>query len=247
MLPRQNEIRESRPSFGQNFDAFRGPSAEAMRYLSGPMGREFAAIARPDITSLQPHRGSLEFLNGFGIDDRSRERDSRLGRGRESDPERRSREPGSPALTGNSRADQIYNFLRTDLRLSRAQAAGVLGNFIQETASLDPSQKGDGGNSLGIAQWNGPRRRQLQAFATENGTSATDLGTQLKFFKRELETTERGAMRALLRTTTPEQAAVTFSRTFERPGNPMNGKRVANARSVFARFQDSSETTVARR
>jgi len=59
------------------------------------------------------------------------------------------------------------------------QTVGILGNFIQESG-LDPSKTG---NAIGIAQWLGPRRLELEKQANYQGS----LLTQLDFVMKELK------------------------------------------------------------
>lgn len=166
--------------------------------------------------------------------------------GDRSGPRRRERhnddEPASSEKSSGDkgtfagRAQKVFNFLTKEMHLTKAQAAGVLGNFIQEDSDLNPAKGGDNGHALGIAQWNGPRKRALFAFARETGGHATDLDTQLKFLKHELEHGENRALRGLRQAHTPEQAALVFSRLFERAGTPMNGNRVRNAKQMYSQF-----------
>jgi hypothetical protein len=70
-----------------------------------------------------------------------------------------------------------YQFFKRQ-GFSNEQVAGILGNFIQESG-LDPSKTG---NAIGIAQWLGPRRLELEKQATYKGP----LLTQLDFVVKEL-------------------------------------------------------------
>lgn len=147
---------------------------------------------------------------------------------------------GMPAsLKGNSNAERIYNFLR-EKGLTPAQAAGVLGNLKQENAEFDPSKPGDGGHSLGIAQWNdgkdSKRKTALFQFAKKEHADPRDLNTQLNFLWHELQTTESKAYEALVKTNTPEKAAQVFSSLYERAGDPNNKARTRNARMAFNEF-----------
>jgi hypothetical protein len=57
---------------------------------------------------------------------------------------------------------------------SDVQAAGFVGGLMQESGlNLDPGIPGDGGISVGIAQWNGDRRNAMEAFV---GGAAGDGG-----------------------------------------------------------------------
>lgn len=135
------------------------------------------------------------------------------------------------------RAQEAMDYLQRELDLTPAQAAGIVGNLGVESGSgLDPAAIGDGGNALGIAQWNGGRMRALQAFAQSQGKSPTDFGVQLQFLAHELKTSESGALASLRATSTPQEAALAFSRDFERPGIPHNERRVALAEQAFDRF-----------
>ena len=58
-------------------------------------------------------------------------------------------------ITGQQK--QAMKFF-TSKGLSYHQAAGIVGNLMQES-NLNTSIKGDGGKSFGIAQWNGDRRK----------------------------------------------------------------------------------------
>jgi hypothetical protein len=181
------------------------------------------------------HHGSRGHRRGGQDEDESGENDRGSDAGRA--PEGRDRgEAPKPEGTTDQRAQKIMGFLQKDLGLTKAQAAGVVGNFLQESATLNPGQGGDNGHALGIAQWNGPRKHGLFQFAKEHGGNATSLDTQLQYLKHELTHGESKSLAALKRTSTPEQAALTFQRTFERAGNPMNGNRVRNARMAYNRY-----------
>jgi len=61
-----------------------------------------------------------------------------------------------------------------DKGLSKHAAAGIVGNLYAESR-LKTDAVGDGGTSGGIAQWHGPRWKQLQAFAKARNKKWTDL------------------------------------------------------------------------
>lgn len=166
-------------------------------------------------------------------------RHSRHGKNNHNTPDRGDHHQTSHPLKGNNNAERIYNFLR-EKGLSAAQAAGVLGNLKQENAAFDPNKPGDGGHSLGIAQWNdgkdSKRKTALFNFARREHADPRDLNTQLNFLWHELQTTESKALKALLKTHRPEEAALVFSRLYERAGDPNNRARAKNARVVFNEF-----------
>lgn len=141
--------------------------------------------------------------------------------------------PSAGSLSGD-RSSQAMQYLQSELGLTREQAAGIVGNLAVESGgSLDPTAIGDNGNARGIAQWNGPRKRALEAFAARQGKSPDDFNLQLQFLAHELKTSESGALASLRRTNTAEEAALAFSRDFERPGIPHNDRRVALAQQAL--------------
>jgi hypothetical protein len=99
--------------------------------------------------------------------------------------------------------------------LSRAAAAGIVGNMQQES-SLDPNAPGGG-----LIQGQGGR--------TSSGTAQQ----QLDGVWHELTTSEAGTLAKLKSAATPEQAARIFSEDFERPGDPMLGNRERYAAEAF--------------
>lgn len=122
-------------------------------------------------------------------------------------------------------AEQLSNF-----GLEPHHIAGILGNFAVESfGDLRTDAVGDNGNALGIAQWNGPRRRALIAFAEEQGADVHSIDLQIAFLLHELKTTEKSAYRALLKTKTAEEAAVVFLKKFERAGVPHTQQRINHA------------------
>lgn len=128
------------------------------------------------------------------------------------------------------------------LGYSPIQTAGIVGNLQQESGQgLDPNASGDNGSAYGIGQWRGDRLDNLKAFAGQQGTDPSDVGTQVKFLDWELKNKEPTAYGALQKAQTPEDAATAFIH-FERPqgyssDNPLasNGaiSRLNNARAFF--------------
>lgn len=96
------------------------------------------------------------------------------------------------------------------------QAAGIVGNLMQESG-LNPQVKpGDAGRSQGIAQWNGDRLNALQAYADQQGGDWHNLDTQLGFVNNELGGSESKAGNALRNAQTIPDATAAFA-GFERP------------------------------
>ena len=118
----------------------------------------------------------------------------------------------------------VYNKL-TGIGLKPHQALGAMYGLGGEsgagfnTGAYNPK---DPGGSIGIAQWNGPRRRALEAFAQARGTSLTDPGTQADFLVDELTnknaaTYQPGVLAAMQRTGNVADATNTWVGKFERP------------------------------
>ena len=116
--------------------------------------------------------------------------------------------------------------------LTNYQAAGIVGNLIQES-KLDTTRKGDGGKALGLAQWHPDRQKGLKALAKSRGTTIHDFDTQLEYIWHELNTTEKRAFNALLNSKTVEQATDAFV-LFERPGNVQLNSRRKHAKSCLS-------------
>lgn len=113
---------------------------------------------------------------------------------------------------------------------------GIIANLIWESGGQTDintgNTTGDGGASVGAAQWNGARRQGLVNFARQRGTEWSDPETQALYVLHELNTTERGAMTALQQARNSQDATRAFMTHYERPGTPhldgrMNALRYA--------------------
>lgn len=113
--------------------------------------------------------------------------------------------------------DEVYRAFRED-GYSPAAAAGVIGNFQQES-SLNPQEEGGG-----LDQGQGDRYHP------------GSLQQQLDGIKGELNGTERGTREALRRAKSPREAALIFSERFERPGEPDNANRERYAEEALHKY-----------
>lgn len=116
------------------------------------------------------------------------------------------------------------------------QAAGIVGNLMQESAFADDvisgRRLGDKGTSFGIAQWRKERLANLRSFARARGTGPGDFETQLAFIHHELQGVHAAAGRQLLAARNVDEATAAFI-GFERPrgwtaANPRGGHGYAN-------------------
>jgi hypothetical protein len=84
---------------------------------------------------------------------------------------------------------------------------------------IAPVVRGSRGG-FGLAQWTGPRRRQLEAFAKDRGVPVSDPEMQLDFLMWENENTEKGAWQKVMQAPDAVSAAEAFTVHWERPGKP---------------------------
>ncbi|MET8794944.1 phage tail tip lysozyme [Nocardia sp. NPDC004568] len=123
-----------------------------------------------------------------------------------------------------------------------AQAAGILGN-LQVESGFDTGAYNPGEGAIGLAQWLGGRRANLEAFAASRGQDVTSWETQIDFMVHELETSESGAMSRLKSTTNAGDAAAVFDQYYERSSGEARGQRIANAQSIANSMANSAPST----
>jgi len=153
-------------------------------------------------------------------------------------------------LTGSDNIERAMNYL-TGKGLTAIQAAGILGNLIQEsTDALDPTlTQGMGhadwpkdGQGFGIAQWTySARQDPLVALAKQAGKKASDLGVQLDFLWQELTTGYKtSTYEPLKKAISAESAAKIFHDGFERSGDDAQGiaERQASAKKILQMYGD---------
>lgn len=94
---------------------------------------------------------------------------------------------------------------------------------INERQPLVPGSRG----GFGLAQWTGPRRRQLEEFARERGASPADPGVQFDFLAWELQNTESAAAPNIFNADTVEGARAAIITDFLRPAAVNQDRRLA--------------------
>lgn len=145
------------------------------------------------------------------------------------------------------KARTVYDFY-VKQGLPPQAAAAKVGSFMAEsnlnTGAVNVGDGRDGSNSIGIAQWNGPRAQGLQRFAAQNNLDPNDLNTQLQYSWQELNTTERGTLEKLRTARNVEEAAAAAV-GYERPAgwsaqNPQGAhnyqRRLAGAQQAYGQF-----------
>lgn len=120
----------------------------------------------------------------------------------------------------------------TDRGLPEHVAQGFVMNFRDESGlnpginEIEPLVPGSRGG-FGLAQWTGPRRRQLEAFAAERGAPVDDMDLQMDFLVQELQGTEANAGRTILSTRNRSEAAQAIVNDFLRPAEEHRARRAA--------------------
>lgn len=130
---------------------------------------------------------------------------------------------GTGALTGD--AAEFAQFLKNDMGMNNAQAAGVIGNAVVESGNGswiagDPLVLGWGaleGNGIGhgIFQWSFGRADALMALAQSQGKDWTDKGVQMQYFKSEWDSAWGLAQGSIDYYTDGEYSGVASKETFE--------------------------------
>lgn len=140
------------------------------------------------------------------------------------------------AIAKNQNAQYAYNYLKQKYGYSDAQAAGIVGNLMQEsslnTGARNRGDGRDGSDSFGIGQWNQDRAVNLHRFAKASDRDVYNLDTQLDFIHHELNGVEKRSG-DLLRNATDIPSATRAMISYERPqyfkwDNPTAGHGYSN-------------------
>ena len=125
--------------------------------------------------------------------------------------------------------------------LSAVQAAGIVGNLVQES-NVVPTAVQAGGPGRGIAQWSVGGRwdtdggDNVVAYAGSHGASPWSLNLQLDFIWYELTHFSSYGLAALQATTNVTDATVAFETDFEGCGTCDQTTRVSYAMNVLSVF-----------
>ncbi len=149
---------------------------------------------------------------------------------------------GEQALTSNEKT--AYDFF-VNKGLSKAQAAGIVGNLIQESNVL-PGSVQPGGPGRGIAQWsvggrwNASHDDNVAWYVATHGGSTASLTTQLDFIWYELETFSGYGLASLRAATTVTSATLVFEKDFEGCGQCEQSTRISYAEQVLSAYGGGS-------
>lgn len=127
-------------------------------------------------------------------------------------------------------ASEIYKYLLSK-GFTPAQAAGILGN-MQVESGFDTGAYNPAEGAIGLCQWEGGRRTNLEAFAAAQGKSVTDWHVQVDFMMHEMQGGESGAYAHVKAANSAGAAAAAFDQYYERSSGEARGQRVANANSI---------------
>lgn len=161
---------------------------------------------------------------------------------------------GLSGFAGDSIQEKVW-FALLDLGYSKEAAAGVLGNIEAESGFNPNVIEGGSGIGFGLCQWSFGRRTQLEAYAASKGRDPGDINTQIEFLIGEITPgggADGFASYQLLtyngyspsdweNATTPEEAAIAFCWSFERPGVPRMDVRTEAARRYYEELKDKKK------
>lgn len=153
--------------------------------------------------------------------------------------------PGSEAALANNERTAFNFFVAKGL--TKIQAAGVVGNLMQESSVRPTAVQLGGGPGRGIAQWSvGGRwntgRNNVVSFAAARGADRWALQTQLDFIWHELATVGGFGLPELRAATTITAAVRAFQNKYEICGTCEQGKRVQYAEQTLAKYGGGTGT-----
>jgi hypothetical protein len=127
---------------------------------------------------------------------------------------------GKMSVSEMDEGKSLTNRLMKDLGLTRAQAHGIVGNWMQESRLSPLADNKQGG--FGIGQWQNGRLRDLQSFAAAHGMDWRDKEVQIQFAEHELKTNYAPTLAALKGTTNSYDATQVFGRGYEASFNNLS-------------------------
>jgi hypothetical protein len=146
----------------------------------------------------------------------------------------------SEAALSNSQ-ESAFNFF-VSKGLTKIQAAGIVGNLMQESSVIPTAVEYGGGPGRGIAQWSVGGRwdhdyhDNVTWYASAHGLSRWALTTQLDFIWYELETFGGYGLSELRGSTNVTSATVVFQDRFEGCGQCDENNRIAYAEQVLSSY-----------
>lgn len=149
------------------------------------------------------------------------------------------------ALTNNEKT--AFNYF-VSKGLTKIQAAGIVGNLMQESSVSPTSVEYGGGPGRGIAQWSVGGRwdhssgDNMTSYASQHGVSRTALTAQLDFIWFELTNFSQYGLASLKAATTVNAAVYAFQAKYEICGTCAASKRLQYANEVLANYGGSTSS-----
>jgi hypothetical protein len=145
----------------------------------------------------------------------------------------------------SSAEHSAYNYF-VSKGLTKFQAAGIVGNLMQESNVIPTAVQYGGGPGRGIAQWSvggrwdSSRGDNVASYAAQHGGSRWALGTQLDFIWYELTNFSGYGLGALRASTNVSSATVVFQDRYEICGQCVQSTRIHDAEAVLSAYGGSS-------
>lgn len=131
---------------------------------------------------------------------------------------------GNTPQSAFSAGDFVAGLVRRGMPQHIAEGFAMNG---ADESGFNPRAVGDNGNAIGLLQWNGPRKRALEAFAANAGRDVWDADTQMDYLMQELQGPEAEAWAQISATKDNKSAAVAILNLFERPAEDHRVRREA--------------------
>ena len=147
----------------------------------------------------------------------------------------------------SSSEQTAFNFF-VSKGLTKVQAAGVVGNLMQESSVIPTAVEFGGGPGRGIAQWSVGGRwdtshnDNVTWYASTHGLSRSALNTQLDFIWYELTTFSGYGLSSLRAATTVPQAVTAFQDKYEICGTCDSSRRITFAQQALSAFGSGGQT-----
>ncbi len=154
------------------------------------------------------------------------------------------------APVGNDNIEKILRYF-VGKGLTLAQAAGIGGNISRES-SYNPAKIQGGkiapsnyipvsGTGFGLVQWTfSDRQKPLEAFAASQNKTIIDLGMQLDYIWKEMNSNRAGTLSDIQKTTTADDAAYIFHKDFEGSADTpamVKANRGGDALALYAKYK----------